>query len=58
MRRVHRSWWRRALANSGASSAQRPFLRGLALLHSFEYDDQWTAFRAAKRVDPGFAMAY
>ena len=25
-------------ANSGAPAAQAPFLRGLALLHSFEYD--------------------
>src|SRR5215218_3715405 len=32
--------------NSG-SAAQRPFLRGLALLHSFEYDDARTSFRAA-----------
>jgi hypothetical protein len=44
--------------NSGASAAQRPFLRGLALLHSFEYDDARASFREAERVDPGFAMAY
>ena len=44
--------------NSGAPAAQRPFLRGLALLHSFEYDDARTAFREAQRADPGFAMAY
>jgi tetratricopeptide (TPR) repeat protein len=44
--------------NSGARGAQRAFLRGLALLHSFEYDDAAEAFREAQRVDPGFAMAY
>ena len=44
--------------NSGAPAAQQPFLRGLALLHSFEYDDARAAFRAAERADSGFAMAY
>ena len=44
--------------NSGAAAAQRPFLRGLALLHSFEYDDARAAFRDAAKADPGFAMAY
>ena len=44
--------------NSGARAAQQPFLQGLALLHSFEYDDARTAFRQAQRADSGFAMAY
>src|SRR5919112_5554019 len=44
--------------NSGSPAAQAPFLRGLALLHSFEYDDARTAFREAQRADSGFAMAY
>jgi tetratricopeptide (TPR) repeat protein len=44
--------------NSGARPAQRPFLRGLALLHSFEYDDAAEAFREAQRIDSSFAMAY
>jgi tetratricopeptide (TPR) repeat protein len=44
--------------NSGAHAAQQPFLRGLALLHNFEYDDARAAFRAAERADSGFAMAY
>ena len=44
--------------NSGAPRAQAPFLRGLALLHSFEYADAAEAFREAQRVDSGFAMAY
>src|SRR5689334_23560142 len=47
-----------SFANSGSQAAQRPFLRGLALLHSFEYDDARTAFRDAERADSGFAMAY
>ena len=44
-------------ANSGAPEAQEPFLRGLLLLHSFEYDDARDAFREARRIDPDFAMA-
>jgi tetratricopeptide (TPR) repeat protein len=44
--------------NSGAALAQRDFLRGLLLLHSFEYQAARTAFQAAERSDPGFAMAY
>jgi tetratricopeptide (TPR) repeat protein len=44
--------------NSGAPRAQAPFLRGLALLHSFEYADAAEAFREAQRVDSGFAMAH
>lgn len=44
--------------NSGAPAAQPEFVRGVLLLHSFEYDDAAAAFRAAERIDPGFAMAY
>src|SRR4051794_21533210 len=44
--------------NSGAASAQAAFLRGLALLHDFEYPDAATAFREAQAADPDFAMAY
>ena len=47
-----------AFSNSGAPEAQAPFLRGLLLLHSFEYDDARDAFREAQEADPGFAMAY
>jgi tetratricopeptide (TPR) repeat protein len=43
---------------SGAPRAQRDFLRGLLLLHSFEYDAARRAFQAAERTDPNFAMAY
>lgn len=44
--------------NSGAAEAQEPFLRGLALLHNFEYDSAAEAFREAQRRDASFAMAY
>ena len=44
--------------NSGAPAAQAEFLRGLAWLHSFGYEDAIAAFRAAQRLDPDFAMAY
>jgi tetratricopeptide (TPR) repeat protein len=33
-------------------------MRGLLLLHSFEYDAARGAFQAAERTDPSFAMAY
>ncbi len=44
--------------NSGAKAAQRPFVRGVLLLHSFEYEDAAAAFREAQRADAGFALAY
>ncbi len=44
--------------NSGAKAAQEPFLRGVLLLHSFEYSDAAASFREAQRADPGFALAY
>jgi tetratricopeptide (TPR) repeat protein len=43
---------------SGAPDAQPHFLRGVALLHNFEYDDAVEAFRKARQIDPRFAMAY
>src|SRR3954469_19122241 len=47
-----------SFANSGNQAAQAPFLRGLALLHNFEYGRAATAFREAEAADPGFAMAW
>lgn len=44
--------------NSGAAAAQEPFLRGVLLLHNFEYDDAAEAFREAQKADPGFALSY
>ena len=43
---------------SGSAAAQPAFVRGVLLLHSFEYDDAIAAFREAQRIDPSFAMAY
>jgi tetratricopeptide (TPR) repeat protein len=47
-----------SFANSGKPEAQESFLRGLALLHNFEYERAATAFAEAQKADPGFAMAY
>jgi Tfp pilus assembly protein PilF len=47
-----------SFANSGAAAAQETFLRGLALLHNFEYPDAAEQFRKAQKIDPDFAMAY
>src|SRR5688500_1290593 len=44
--------------NSGNAAAQAPFLRGIALLHSFEYREAAEAFREAQRADPSLALAY
>jgi tetratricopeptide (TPR) repeat protein len=44
--------------NSGSPNAQADFLRGVAWLHSFSYEDAIDAFRAAQKIDPQFAMAY
>jgi tetratricopeptide (TPR) repeat protein len=44
--------------NSGSAEAQPAFIKGMLLLHSFEYEDAAKAFREAQSVDPGFAMAY
>ena len=38
--------------------AQARFLRGVAALHSFWYPVALEEFRAAARIEPGFAMAY
>ena len=38
--------------------ARAPFLRGLALLHNFEYGRAAEAFAQAQASDPGFVMAY
>lgn len=44
--------------NSGSAAAQPAFLRGVKLLHSFEFDDAAASFREAQQQDPGFALAY
>lgn len=44
--------------NSGSAAAQEPFIRGVLLLHSFEYEDAAEAFREAQQIDPSFALAF
>lgn len=41
-----------------SADAQHDFMRGLLLLHLFEYEDAERSFVAAQQADPGFAMAY
>ena len=43
---------------SGPPEAQKHFLGGVLLLHSFEYDDARDEFRTAQKIAPNFAMAY
>ena len=43
---------------SGSAAAQPLFIRGVLLMHSFEFDDAAQAFRQARAADPAFAMAY
>jgi tetratricopeptide (TPR) repeat protein len=43
---------------SAPADAQREFLRGLAALHTFEYEEANDAFLTAQKLDPDFAMAY
>jgi tetratricopeptide (TPR) repeat protein len=47
-----------AFANSGNQAAQKPFLEGLALIHSFEYSKAVDAFQRAEKADPSFALPY
>jgi tetratricopeptide (TPR) repeat protein len=44
--------------SSGSADARPEFLRGVAALHSFEYEDANQAFQQARNIDPGFVMAY
>jgi tetratricopeptide (TPR) repeat protein len=43
---------------SGSAQAQAHFLRGLAALHSFWYEEALEAFRESTKVDPDFMMGY
>ena len=43
---------------SGSAAAQPHFIKGVLLMHSFEYDDAREAFVEAQKADPAFAMAY
>ncbi len=43
---------------SGSSQAQEHFLRGLAALHSFWYEEALEAFRESTKLEPDFMMGY
>src|SRR5688500_5960118 len=44
--------------NSGSEKVQAHFLRGLAALHSFWYEEALEAFRESTRIEPDFMMGY
>ncbi len=44
--------------NSGPAEAQKHFIEGVLLLHSFEYGRARKSFQEASRIAPDFAMAY
>ena len=44
--------------NSGAEAAQPSFLRGVAALHNFWFDEAAEEFKNAQEIDPNFALAY
>jgi tetratricopeptide (TPR) repeat protein len=43
---------------SGSEKAQAHFLRGLAALHSFWFEEALDEFRESTKIDPDFAMGY
>jgi len=43
---------------SATGEAQQHFLRGVAILHSFGWEQAIEQFQAAQEIDPDFAMAY
>ncbi len=43
---------------SGDPEAHAQFIRGLVMLHNFEYEDAREVFRQARSLDPDFVMAY
>ena len=43
---------------SASEEAQAHFLRGVAILHSFGFEDAIDEFRKAQEIEPDFALAY
>jgi hypothetical protein len=43
---------------SASPAAQRHFLRGVAILHSFGWKQAIAEFKLAQKAEPGFALAY
>ena len=46
------------VTSTKSAEAQTAFIRGLLLLHLFEYSQANDAFLSAEKLDPNFAMAY
>ena len=46
------------LSSSAPDAGRALVVRGVAALHSFEYEEANEAFRRAQAIDPGVAMAY
>ncbi|MCY3593196.1 MAG: hypothetical protein OXH32_16355 [Acidobacteria bacterium] len=44
--------------SSAGEEAQRHFIRGVAILHSFGYEQAREQFHAAQEIEPDFALAY
>lgn len=44
-------------STTAGPEAQQAFVRGVLLMHSFEYEDARTAFQRARELEPDFAMA-
>ncbi len=44
--------------STSSPEAETAFMRGLLLLHLFEYPDAAQAFSSAQKLDPAFSMAY
>src|SRR3972149_8001957 len=47
-----------AFETSATPAAQAEFLRGVAILHSFGFEDAIEAFQKAQSLEPDFALAY
>src|SRR5206468_8770067 len=47
-----------AFPNSGRPAAQAPFLRGVKLLHNFQFEEAIEAVQPAPKADPASALSY
>jgi tetratricopeptide (TPR) repeat protein len=56
--RAQEALGRIAFPTSQSGAAQSAFVKGVLLLHSFEYEDAREAFVEAQQAAPGFAMAH
>ena len=44
--------------NTGKAEAQLPFMNGVRMVHSFEWEDAIESFQEAQKIDPDFYLAY